>query len=100
MPQAIVEGTVIAESDKTVKIEGNHYFPPDSVKLEFFSDPTELHTVCHWKGEASYRDVKVSGKTLKNIAWFYPSPDDSAKDKVGTDFSNYIAFYPQVEIKD
>jgi len=100
MPQAIVDDTVIAESDETVKIEGNYYFPPDSVKNEFFSEPTELHTVCHWKGEASYRDVEVAGKTLKNIAWFYPKPDQAAIEKVGTDFSDYVAFYPQVKIVD
>ena len=100
MTKALIDGTVIAESNKTLRIEGNFYFPPDSIKKEFYSDPTELHTVCHWKGEASYRDVKIDENTLKNISWFYPNPDESAISKVGTDFSNYVAFYPQVKIVD
>ena len=100
MAKATVDGVVIAESDDTVKIEGNHYFPPDSVNMEYFSDPTDLHTVCHWKGEASYRDVKVGDKVLKNAAWFYANPDDSANVRVGTDFSNYVSFYPQVTVED
>lgn len=100
MPKAMVDDTVIAESDDVVRIEGNYYFPPSSVKMDYFSEPTELHTVCHWKGEASYRDVTVGDTTLKNVAWFYASPDDSAKERVGTDFTNYIAFYPQVTVTD
>jgi len=98
MPKALVDGIVIAEAEKTLKIEGNHYFPPDSLKKEYFSDPTQLHTVCHWKGQASYRDVEVKGKVLRNVAWFYPDISDDAKQRVGEDFSNYVAFYPQVRI--
>ncbi|MDX1765565.1 MAG: DUF427 domain-containing protein [Candidatus Saccharimonadales bacterium] len=100
MPKAMVGDTIIAESDQTILIEGNHYFPPESIKHGFLSEPTDLHTICHWKGEASYRDVEVNGNILKNIAWFYPSPQPSAIEKVGGDFSNYIAFYPQVKIID
>ena len=98
MAKALVGDTIVAESDETVKIEGNYYFPPQSVDMQYFSEPTELHTTCHWKGEASYRDVKADGEVLKNAAWFYPSPPEDAIKRVGVDFSNYVAFYPQVTI--
>lgn len=100
MPKAMVDDVVIAESDDTVRIEGNWYFPPESVKMEYFSEPTELHTICHWKGEASYRDVKVGEKVLKNAAWYYAEPMEGSTERVGADYTNYIAFYPQVTVTD
>ncbi len=71
--KAVFNGQVIAESDETVVVEGNHYFPPQSVKSEFFSDPTGKSTHCPWKGDANYRDVVVNGETASNAAWYYPS---------------------------
>ena len=65
--------TVLAESDQTIMVEGNHYFPPDSIKQEYFMN-SDSHTLCGWKGIASYYDVEVGGKTNKNAAWYYPSP--------------------------
>jgi uncharacterized protein (DUF427 family) len=65
--KAIWNNTIIAESDETIEIEGNQYFPKESVKKEFLQDST-LHTVCHWKGQASYYDVVVNGESNKNAA--------------------------------
>lgn len=89
----------VAESDKTIRIEGNHYFPPNSVNDELLVD-SETHTVCHWKGEASYKTVKVGDKEYLDGAWYYPRPDSSAIDRVGQDFSNYYAFWHGVELED
>jgi uncharacterized protein (DUF427 family) len=90
--RATYNGTVIAESDATVVIEVNHYFPPDSVKSEFFR-PTDLHTTCSWKGEASYYDVVVGDETASNAAWYYPAPKDAA-----AEIRDHVAFYPVVTI--
>ncbi|MEM9983869.1 MAG: DUF427 domain-containing protein [Bacteroidota bacterium] len=85
--KAIYNGQVVAESDKTVVIEGNHYFPPDSVKQEFFME-SPLHTTCPWKGKASYYHLKVAGEVLQDGAWYYPTTSEMAKSIEG-----YIAFY-------
>jgi len=85
-------GTVIADSDETVNIEGNQYFPDKSVN-KIFLMPSETHTVCHWKGTASYYDVVVDGKTNKDAAWYYPAPSSLAKK-----IKDYIAFWRGVEI--
>ncbi len=85
-------GTVIAESDATIEIEGNHYFPPDSLKREFFQK-NDLHTTCPWKGQASYYDVVVDGETNEASAWYYPAPSDAAKEIKG-----YVAFWRGVEV--
>jgi uncharacterized protein (DUF427 family) len=77
MPRAVWNEAVIAESDDTVVVEGNHYFPYDSVNQEFLA-PSDHHTVCGWKGTASYYDVVVSGQTLSNAAWYYPDPSAAA----------------------
>lgn len=90
--KAIWNGIIIAESDKTINIEGNQYFPPDSVNKEFLSS-SETHTVCIWKGKASYFDVVVDGKTNNDAAWYYPSPKLLAKR-----IKNYIAFWNGVQI--
>ncbi len=92
--KAIWNNKVIAESDSTVDLEGNKYFPPEAIKKEFFSE-TITHTTCPWKGLASYYDISVEGKTNSDAAWFYPKPNDAAKE-----ITNYVAFWKGVEIKD
>jgi uncharacterized protein (DUF427 family) len=77
-------GTVIADSDQTVEVEGNQYFPIGSVVASSLQ-PSETHTTCHWKGEASYYDVVVDGKVNSDAAWYYPEPSEAAsmvKDRV------------------
>ena len=84
MPKAVWNGTVLAESDDTVVVEGNHYFPVDSINSDYFSD-SDSHTVCHWKGVASYYDVEVDGQTNPGAAFYYPAPSEAAsmiKDRV------------------
>lgn len=99
MATATWNGTVIVQSDATIVIEGNHYFPPTSVHKKFLK-PSSSHTTCPWKGEASYYDLVVNGQTNKDAAWYYPKPNKSAIARVGKDFSNYIAFWKVVEIED
>lgn len=81
------QGVVLAESDQTIVIEGNHYFPPESVKMEYFSN-SDTYTVCPWKGNASYYNVNVGGKEIRDAAWYYPQPNAAAKQITG-----YVAFY-------
>jgi uncharacterized protein (DUF427 family) len=90
--KAIWNGTVLAESDDTVVVEGNHYFPENSINKEYFQ-PSETHTVCGWKGTASYYDVVANGATNKDAAWFYPTPKTEAKE-----IENYVAFWKGVEV--
>lgn len=92
MPKATWRGTVLAESDRTEVVEGNHYFPPDSVKREHFR-PSTTKTVCPWKGTASYHTVSVDGVENADAAWFYPSPKDAAKN-----IKDYVAFWHGVEV--
>ena len=75
--RAVLEGVVIAESDDTVVVEGNHYFPADSVDRTLVTEAA-LTTVCPWKGTASYYDVTAGGVTAANGAWYYPEPSDAA----------------------
>jgi uncharacterized protein (DUF427 family) len=91
--KAVWNGVTLAESDKTIVVEGNHYFPPDAVKRELF-EPSPTHTTCHWKGEASYYTVAVDGKTNKDAAWFYPSPKPEADE-----IKDYVAFWHGVSVK-
>jgi uncharacterized protein (DUF427 family) len=93
MAKAIWENTIIAESDKTVEVEGNQYFPADKIKSEYFS-PSAKHTECPWKGTASYYNVKVNGKTNADAAWFYPNPKSEAKQ-----IQNYVAFWKGVKVE-
>ena len=93
MKKAIWNGQVIAESDTTVNIEGNAYFPPESVKPEFLKE-SDTHTVCPWKGTASYYSVIVDGKENKDAAWFYPEVSQLAKNIKG-----YVAFWKGVSIE-
>ncbi len=93
MKKAIWNGEVIAESNETVNIEGNHYFPPQSVKKEFLK-PSETHSVCHWKGTASYYTLSVNGKENVDAAWYYPETSDMAKGIKG-----FVAFWKGVEVQ-
>jgi len=97
--KAIWNGQVIAEADddKLIKIEGNWYFPPDSIKTEFYKD-SDLHTECIWKGTASYYDVVVDGQVNDGAAWYYPVPKEGSIERVKKDFSNYVAFWRGVEV--
>ena len=90
--KAIWNGKVIAESDETINIEGNQYFPVKSVNKDYLL-PSETHTVCPWKGTASYFDIVVDGKTNKDAGWYYPSPSSLAEK-----IKEYIAFWHGVEI--
>lgn len=91
--KAIWNGKVIAESDKTVNIEGNAYFPIDSLKREYFSE-TSTHSTCPWKGEASYYTITVDGKENKDAAWFYKKPSELAKG-----IKNHVAFWNGVTVE-
>jgi uncharacterized protein (DUF427 family) len=91
--RAEFNGQVIAESDETVMVEGNHYFPADSIEREFFSQPTGHSTHCPWKGDAGYYDVTVDGTTASNAAWFYPAPYEKA-----ANIKDHVAFYPAVTV--
>ncbi|RMA64400.1 DUF427 domain-containing protein [Ulvibacter antarcticus] len=91
--KAIWNNKVLAESDQTIVIEGNHYFPPDSINEEYFVE-NDTHTNCPWKGEASYYTLEVNGEQNKDAAWFYPEISALAKSIKG-----YVAFWKGVEIK-
>lgn len=91
--KAVWKDTVIAESDSTVIVEGNHYFPPDAIKREHFQ-PSETHTVCGWKGTASYYDVIVKGEVNKDAAWYYPETKEAADNIKG-----YVAFWKGVKVE-
>ncbi len=92
--QAIWNGQVIAESDDLVNVEGNYYFPKESIKTEFFQD-SNTNTVCPWKGTASYYSINVDGKSNADAAWYYPTPKDAAKEITGR-----VAFWKGVEVVD
>ncbi len=85
-------GVVIAQSDDTVVIEGNHYFPPASVHRQYLR-PSDTTTHCHWKGEAHYYDVVVNGRVNADAAWFYPHPGSKA-----ASIKQRIAFWHGIDI--
>ncbi|MHB1712436.1 MAG: DUF427 domain-containing protein [Acidimicrobiales bacterium] len=87
-------GAVLAESDRTVVVEGNHYFPEGDVHTEYF-EPSKTRTTCPWKGEASYQSVVVDGRRNDDAAWFYPDPKDAAKEIAG-----HVAFWRGVEVTE
>lgn len=95
MPKAIWNGGVLAEApDDRVKIvEGNVYFPPDAVREEYLR-PSDTHTVCHWKGTASYYNVVVDGRTNRDAAWYYPEPKPAAQE-----IADYVAFWRGVQVE-
>lgn len=90
--KAIWNGEVIAESDDTLVIEGNHYFPVESVKKEFLKN-SETHTTCPWKGIASYYDLEVNGDKNADAVWYYPEPSHAAKG-----IKDRVAFWKGVEV--
>jgi uncharacterized protein (DUF427 family) len=92
--KAVWENQVVAESNETVIVEGNHYFPPDSIKKEFFK-VSETQTTCPWKGLASYYHIEVGESLNKDAAWFYPEPKDAAKS-----IKNYVAFWRCVKVSE
>jgi uncharacterized protein (DUF427 family) len=91
--RATWNGKVLAESDETVVVEGNHYFPRESVNEEYFEE-SATHTTCPWKGEASYFNVVADGRTNKDAAWYYPEPKDAAKEIKGR-----VAFWKGVKVE-
>jgi uncharacterized protein (DUF427 family) len=93
MPKAIWNGTVIAETDNFETVEGNVYFPPGSVKREFFQ-PSDTHTVCPWKGTASYYTVAVDGRENRDAAWYYPDPKPAA-----ANIKDHVAFWRGVTVE-
>ena len=93
MPKAIWNGRVIAESDRTEVVEGNQYFPPDSIKQEFFKT-SSTHTSCPWKGQASYYTVVVDGQENPDAAWYYPETKERANNIKG-----YVAFWKGVKVE-
>jgi uncharacterized protein (DUF427 family) len=94
MYRAIWNGEVLAESDQTIVVEGNHYFPPDSINRKFFR-ASNSHTTCPWKGLASYYDVQVNGAVNKDAAWFYPAPKEAARR-----IKDYVAFWHGVKVQN
>ena len=93
MPRATWNDAVIAESDDTVVVEGNHYFSSDDVNMEFMK-PSSHHSVCGWKGTASYYDVEVGDQTNRNAAWYYPETKEAANEVKGR-----IAFWKGVVVR-
>lgn len=94
MPKATLNGVVIAESDTTVMVEGNHYFPAESVKMEWFAE-TAKTTGCPWKGTANYYTVSVDGTEAVNTAWTYHSPKEAA-----SEIKDHVAFWGAVSVSD
>jgi uncharacterized protein (DUF427 family) len=92
MPKAVWNGEVIADSDDTVIVEGNHYFPRDSVRTELLRD-SDTHTVCPWKGTASYQSLVVNGKVNEDALWYYPEPKPAAEH-----VTDRVAFWKGVEV--
>ena len=90
--KAIWNGEVIAESEDTVVVEGNHYFPAESIKKEYFTE-SSTHTICPWKGEASYFSLNVEGNENRDAAWYYPETSELARNIKGK-----VAFWKGVEV--
>jgi uncharacterized protein (DUF427 family) len=90
--KAIWHGATLAESEKTVVVEGNHYFPPESLSSEYFSD-SATHSTCPWKGNASYKTIEVEGEANADAAWYYPEPKEAA-----AEIKDHYAFWKGVEV--
>jgi uncharacterized protein (DUF427 family) len=90
--KAIWNNEVLANSDETIVVEGNHYFPPSCLNMQFFKK-SEKHTVCSWKGTANYYDVEVNGQFNQDAAWYYPEPKSAAKN-----IAEYVAFWKGVQV--
>jgi len=93
MAKAVCNGAVLAESDRCEMVEGNHYFPPDAVKREYLK-PSDSHTVCPWKGTASYYHVEVGGQRNPDAAWYYPEPSAAARS-----IKDHVAFWKGVRVE-
>jgi uncharacterized protein (DUF427 family) len=91
--RAIWNGTVLAESDQTIVVEGNHYFPPEAINQAYFLESSK-HTNCPWKGIASYYNVVVEDAVNKDAAWYYPDPKEAA-----IQIKGYIAFWRGVKVE-
>lgn len=94
MPKAIWNNTVIAQTDHFETVEGNRYFPPQALDMQYFR-PSPTHTTCPWKGRASYFDIVVDGKVNQDAAWYYPATKPAASNIVG-----YVAFWRGVQVVD
>ena len=91
--KAVWNGTVLAESDETVMVEGNHYFPPESINREYFQESSR-QTVCPWKGQASYYHIAINGDTNQDAAWTYRSPRPAAEG-----IKDHVAFWRGVRVE-
>lgn len=94
MVKAIWNGVILAESDDTVVVERNHYFPADSIQSDYF-EPSDTESLCPWKGIARYYTIKVGDAVNRDAAWYYPEASDAAKNIEG-----YVAFWKGVEVSD
>lgn len=92
--KAIWNGKIIAESNETIVVEGNHYFPVTSINDVYFKS-SQLKTTCPWKGEASYYTIEIDGSSNIDAAWFYPSPKDAA-----AEIKDHVAFWKGIEVKE
>lgn len=90
--KAIWNDTVLAESDQTVVVEGNHYFPPNSINTQYFRE-SKTHSTCPWKGQANYYNITVGGETNPDAAWFYPNPKEAAQQ-----IKDHVAFWKGVQV--
>jgi len=97
--KAIWRGNIIADSDKTILIEGNHYFPPESIDRKYVKK-SKYHSLCYWKGLASYYHAEKDGSVEKNAAWYYPKATWLSRKIMGKDFSNYVAFWGSIKITE
>lgn len=99
--KAVWNDQVVAEANKAdlIFIEGNWYFPPDSVDKQYFNESSS-HTVCPWKGTAHYYDVNANGKVSEGGAWYYPELKAGAAERVHKDFTDYVAFWRGVEVTE
>ncbi|MEQ9356705.1 DUF427 domain-containing protein [Coleofasciculus sp. F4-SAH-05] len=93
MPKAIWNDTVLAESNNCQIVEGNYYFPPDSINQEYFKE-SSTHTSCPWKGQANYYTIEIDGQQNKDAAWYYPQAKEKAKK-----FEGYVAFWRGVKVE-
>lgn len=93
MPKAIWNNVTLAEGDNTVVVEGNHYFPPEAVNWEYLQE-SDTHTICGWKGTASYYNIHANGASNRDAAWTYPQPSQAA-----ARIKDYVAFWKGVRLQ-
>lgn len=99
--RAIWNGATLAQTEKEnlIYIEGNWYFPPESLAMDHFQH-SDTHTICHWKGEASYYHISVNDEINSDAAFYYPQPKDGSIERVKKDFTDYVAFWHGVEVAE